>query len=76
MRLKLAELQESDKEAQKIRAKGLNGYKKLDKILHHQKLPFISEVIWTEPISQHHDNFLTRYFGINKTKDFVSQKYY
>ena len=76
MRLRLAELQESDKKAWKIKAQGLNGYKKLNRVLYHQGLPFVSEVIRTELISWHHDNFLARYFGINKTKDLVSRKYY
>ena len=35
MRLRLAKLQESDKEARRIRAEGLNRYKKLDGVLYH-----------------------------------------
>lgn len=46
MKLKLAKPQESDKKTQKIRAEKLkNGYKKVDKILHLQKLPFVLESI-------------------------------
>ena len=45
MRLQLAELQKLDKKAQKIRAEALKEYKKIDKILHHQELPFVSEII-------------------------------
>ena len=52
MRLWLAELQESDKEAQKIRAEGLNRYKKLDGVLYYYGLLFVLEVIWTEIIRQ------------------------
>ena len=51
MRLRLAELQESDKEAQRIRAEGLNGYEELDGVLYHQGLPFVPEAIRTEIIS-------------------------
>ena len=51
MRLRLAELQESDEEARRIRAEGLNGYEELDGVLHHQGLPFVPEVIRTELIS-------------------------
>ena len=76
MSLWLAELQESDKEAWKIKAKDLNGYKKIDGVLHYQGLPFVSEIIWIKLISWHHSNLLIRHFGINKTKDFVGQKYY
>ena len=35
MRLRLAELQESDKEAQKVRAEGRDGYKEIDEVLHY-----------------------------------------
>ena len=45
MRLRLAELQESDAEAQKIRAeelkKGLGEYVDVNGVLHHQELPFV-----------------------------------
>ena len=45
MRLRLAELQESDEEARRIKTESLNGYKELDGVLYHQGLPFVSEVI-------------------------------
>ena len=76
MRLRLAELQESDKEAQRIRAEGLNGYEELDGVLYHQGLPFVPEAIRTEIISRHHDDPLAGHFGIDKTKDLVGRKYY
>ena len=77
MRLRLLELQESDNKAWKIRAEGLkDDYKKVDRVLHYQELPFVPEIIQTELISQHHNDFLARHFNINKTKDLVSQKYY
>ena len=45
MRLKLAELQESDIEAEKIRAeklkKGLGKYINVNRMLYHQELPFV-----------------------------------
>ena len=73
MRLRLAELQESDEEAQKLRAteelqKGLTD---IDRVLHHQGLPFVPEIIQTELISQHHDDPLEGYFGINKTRELI-----
>ena len=34
------------------------------------------EIIRTEMISQHHDNLLAGYFGINKTRKLVARKYY
>ena len=45
MRLRLSELQESDEEARRIRAEGLNGYEELDGVLYHQELPFVPEAI-------------------------------
>ena len=76
IRLRLVELQESDKEAQKIGIKGLNGYEKLNGILYQQGLLVILEVIWTKIICRHHDDLLAGYFGIDKTKNLVGQKYY
>ena len=76
MSLKLAELQESDEKAQKIRVESLDGYKDVNRVLHHQRLPFVPEVIWTELISRHHDNLLADHFGINKTRELIGRKYY
>ena len=76
MRLRLSELQESDEEAQRIRAEGLNGYKELDGVLYHQRLPFVPEAIQTEIINRHHNDPLVGHFGIDKTKDLFGWKYY
>ena len=76
MRLRLAKLQESDKEARKVRAEGRDGYKEIDEVLHHQGLPFVPEIIWTELISRHHDNLLAGHFDINKTRKLIGRKYY
>ena len=76
MRLRLVELQESDKEAWKIKAEGLNKYEKLDGVLYHQGLPFVPEAIQTEIINQHHNDLLAGHFGIDKTKDLIGRKYY
>ena len=45
-------------------------------MLHHQGLPYIPEIIRTEPISKHHNNTLAGHFGIEKTQEFVARKYY
>ena len=45
MSLRLAELQESDKEAQKIRAEGLDRYEDVNRVLHYQGLRFVPEII-------------------------------
>ena len=76
MRLRLVKLQKSDEKAWRIKAEGLNEYKKLDGILFHQGLPFVPEAIRTEIISWHHDDPLEGHLGINKTKDLIDWKYY
>ena len=77
MRLRLLELQDLDNKAQRIRAEEMkNGYEKIDGILHHQGLPFILEAIRTKVMSWYHDVPVAGYFGIDKTKDLVGQKYY
>lgn len=50
MKLGLAKLQKLDQKAQKIRVKGLNGYKKVYKVLHYQKIPFIPKIIQTHSL--------------------------
>ena len=54
----------------------MDRYKDVDRVLDYQGLPFIPEVIQTKPISQHHDNLLASHFGIKKTRELVSKKYY
>ena len=78
MRLRLAELQELDKEARKVRAtrKLQAGWEDIDGVLHHQGLPFVPEAIRIEFISRHHDDPLAGHFGINKTKELIGRKYY
>ena len=77
MRLRLSELQELDNKARKIKAEELkDDYEEVDRVLHYQELLFVLEAIQIKLISWHHDNFLVGHFGINKTKDLISQKYY
>ena len=78
MKLRLAELQESDEEAQKLRATEelQEGWTDIDGVLHHQGLPFVPEIIRTELISRHHDDPLAGHFGIDKTRELIGRKYY
>ena len=78
MRLRLAELQESDKEARKVRATGKlqAGWEDINGVLHHQGLPFVPEAIRIELISQHHNDPSASHFGIDKTKELIGRKYY
>ena len=45
-------------------------------MLHHQGLLYIPEIIRTELISRHHNDPLASHFGIEKTREFVAQKYF
>ena len=46
MRLRLSEWQESDAEAQKVRTEELkDGCEEFDRVLHHQGLPLVPEII-------------------------------
>ena len=55
MKLRLAELQESDIETQKFSPKeleeGPGKYIDVDGVLHHQGLPFVPKIIWIEVAS-------------------------
>ena len=76
MRFRLQELQEEDVQAQKIRAEKREGWEDSEGVLHHQGLPYVPELIRTELISRHHDDPLVSHFGIKKTWELVTRKYY
>ena len=76
MRLRLAEFQESDKETQKIRAEGLDRYKDVNRVVHHQGLPFVPEIIRTKLISWHYNDPLAGHFSIDKPRELIRKKYY
>ena len=76
MRLRLSKLQKSDKEFRKIKAKSLDRYEEIDRVLYRQELSFVLKIIRIEFISQHHNNSLASHFSINKMEKLISQKYY
>ena len=77
MRLRLQELQSKDKQVRKFRAEQpVKDWQDIEDVLHHQGLPYFSEIIRTELISRHHDNLIAGHFSIKKTREFVAQKYY
>ena len=77
MKLRLSELKKSDDKAWKIRVKKLKDiYEEVDGVLYYKELFFISEAIWIKLISRYHNDPLARYFSINKTREFIGQKYY
>lgn len=49
---------------------------KLGRILHHQGLPYVLEIIRAELITRHHNNILIGYFGIEKSQKPIAKKYY
>ena len=78
MRLRLSELQESDEEAKLLRdsAGPLEGWEDVEGVLQYQGLPYVPEIIRSEVISCHHNDLLVGHFGIDKTRELVSRKYY
>ena len=77
MRLRLVELQAEDGQVWKIRAEKLGGnWEDSDRILYHQSLPYVPEIIRTKLISRHYDDLLAGHFGIEKTQELVARKYY
>ena len=78
MQLRLQELQDEDDQARKVRTEqpGNADWNNIDGVLHHQGLPYIPKIIRTKLISKHHDDPLAGHFGIKKTRELITQKYY
>ena len=77
MNLRLPELQDNDNKAKFLRAGGFpEGWEEVKGVLQYRGLLYIPEIIRSEVISCHHDDLLAGHFGINKTRELVSQKYY
>ena len=78
MRLQLPELQKSGKEAKLLRGFAClpKGWEDVKGVLWYQELPYVPEIIRSEVINCHHNDFLAGHFGINKTKELVGWKYY
>ena len=79
MRLKLHKLQAENEQVRKLKANqqlGQQGWKDINGVLHHQGLPYVSEIIQIELISRHHNDPLESHFGIEKTQELFSWKYY
>ena len=76
MRLRFQELQEEDDQAKEIRADKPEGWEESDRVLQHQGLPYVPEIIRTKLVSRHHDDLLAGHFGIEKTGELLARKYY
>ena len=69
MRMRLPELQDNDKEAKKLRSKGLQeNWENIKQVLYYQAFPYASKVICSELINRHHGNLIADHFGIEKTQ--------
>ena len=71
-------MQQNDKETKLFRDFiGLpEDWEDVEGVLQYWRLPYVSEIIRSELISRHHNNFLARHFDIGKTRELVGQKYY
>ena len=77
MRLRLHKLQAKNKHACKFKAEQLvKDWQDIDGMLHHLGLLYVPEIIRTELISRQHDDPLAGHFGVKKTQELLSQKYY
>lgn len=52
------------------------GWEDIDELLHRESLPYVFEIIRTKLINRYYNNPLAGYFGIEKTKELIAQKYY
>ena len=60
-----------------MRTEGLQqSWEDIEGLLHHQGLFFVPETIQIELISRHHDKPLAGHFGIEKTWELITRKYY
>ncbi len=77
MGIRVSELQDNNKEAIKLRLKGLSeGWEDIKQMLHYQDLPYIPKVICSELINRHYNDPLVGHFGIKKTCKLIARKYY
>ena len=78
MSLRLSELQKNNEKVKLFRSfTGLpEGWKNVEGGLQFQGLPYVPEIIRFEVISCHHNDPLVGHFGIDKTRELVSRKYY
>ena len=66
--MRLPEFQDDNKEAKKLRSKGLlEGWEDIKQMFYYQGLPYVSKVICSEQISKHYNKSLIDHFGIEKT---------
>ncbi len=75
--MRLPELRDDDKEAMKLRSKGLpESWEDIEQVLHYQGLPYVSKVIYLELISRHYNDPLAGHFCIETTRKLIARKYH
>ncbi len=75
--MELLELQDDDKDVMKLRSEELpEGWKDIKQVLHYQGLLYVPKVIRLGLISRHHNDLLAGHFGIEKTRELITRKYY
>lgn len=77
-KLWLFKLQENDNEAKtfKLAASLSKGKKNDKKVFQYQGLSYILEIFRSKLISYYYNDQLVRYFGIDKTWELITRKYY
>lgn len=69
IRFRLQKLQEEDIGDQKIRSKNKE---EINRMLHHQSLSYIPELIKIKLISKHYNDLLDGHFGFEKTRELIA----
>lgn len=77
MKLRFPELQAKDHVAKEVREQGLKDSwdEDIDRVLYQDNFSYVSEIIRTKLISWHYDDALANHLEIEKTYEFVAQKY-
>lgn len=72
----LLKLQNNDKKIRKLRVEELpDCWKDIEKIFQDQNLLYIPKMIYSKLINKYYNNWLEGYFGTEKTKELIVQKF-
>lgn len=70
-------MQDNNIEIKKLQVRKLPGsWEDIKRVLHFKDFFYVPENICSELISNHYDDFLAEYFGIDKTQELIARKYY
>lgn len=77
MGLSLTKLQTDNKQAKKMSLKELiEGQKNIDRVLHHQSLLYMVEIIHPQLVSYNHNDLRVNNFKTKTTREMIAQKYH